>query len=89
MKKRIVASALVSLMLAAAAQAQSFQPDVNRPGAEYLAVEVDHARRCQSQCIDDLKCVAWNYVTAARSCRLMSERPPAVGDTCCVSGERR
>ncbi|KAI9164503.1 hypothetical protein H9P43_008362 [Blastocladiella emersonii ATCC 22665] len=42
-----------------------------RPGAHYAEVKVPQVAKCRARCIEDPRCVAWDYSIETASCRLL------------------
>jgi hypothetical protein len=73
--------------------AQTFEPGVDRPGADFSNFDIPGRgpRACQAACLQNRGCVAWTYVRAGfqgpvARCWLKSDAPGAQGNPCCVSG---
>ncbi|MGP0058425.1 MAG: PAN domain-containing protein [Beijerinckiaceae bacterium] len=98
MQKLCQAIVLSSFVLAFAPNvsfAQTFEPGVDRPGADFRNFDIPGRgpRACQSACFEHGSCVAWTYVRAGYQgpfarCWLKSDVPGARDNPCCVSGVR-
>jgi PAN domain len=86
--------AACSMLVAVAASAQTFEPNVNRWGSDYRSFEPEtpDARLCQKACIDEVACLAWTYDQPGASpakhgkCWLKHAIPAAARNSCCTSG---
>jgi PAN domain len=86
--------AACSILFAAVASAQTFEPNVSRGGGDYRSLDLPtpDARLCQKTCIDEVVCLAWTYEapqgTPAKpgKCSLKYTIPAATRNTCCTSG---
>src|SRR5688572_25917915 len=74
----------------------SLEPDTNRPGHDYSAVDLKEARPelCQSACARDGQCRAFTYVKPGiqgrfARCYLKKAVPNRASDKCCTSGVKR
>ena len=86
---------LVWLASAVAAQAQSFEPEMDRPGLDFKTFELSAPlpAHCQKACNEDAKCKAWTFAwpgkRAGRAhCSLKTGEPEKKKDNCCISGLR-
>lgn len=91
----IVAMTMGAAPTSAIAQWSSFEPGVNRPGADYSSFNIDGgARACRNTCLVDERCRAWTFVRAGYQgpgprCWLKAARPEPRENDCCVSGAVR
>ena len=87
----LVVALFIAMTQSAFAQG-SFEPNVDRPGADYHNFDIQGGpAACQSACASDRQCVAWTFVHrnvqgASQRCWLKNGVPPANSDSCCVSG---
>jgi PAN domain len=96
LKRRSAAGLVVfvcATLFLAAASAQTFEPNVRRPGLDYRSVDLPKldARLCQKACIDELACLAWAYDATQGppplgKCWLKYAIPRAWASDCCTSG---
>jgi hypothetical protein len=91
--KAIVFSSLVFAFTPNVGFAQTFEPGVDRPGADFSNFNIPGRgpHTCQSACLQNGDCRAWTYVRAGfqgpvARCWLKSGVPEAQGNPCCVSG---
>lgn len=76
----------------ASAQWSSFEPGIDRKGADYTSFNIDGGpRACRNTCLVDERCRAWTYVRAGYQgpgprCWLKAARPEPRDSDCCVSG---
>ena len=57
----IVASALMIAILSMSS-ADTYEPNMNRPGGDYKNFAVTSAGDCQTSCVQDAQCKAWTWV---------------------------
>lgn len=83
---------LIGLQLSGAA-AQSFEPNVDRPGMDYRSFELANPNPllCQQQCFNEPVCRAWTYVRPGvqgprARCWLKERVPEPTPSDCCISG---
>ena len=88
----LIGALMVALLAANAAQAQV---GYDRRGGDYTYFKVPSGDPavCAARCEREARCRAWNFAyprtaNASAICWLKSQVPPAVADTCCVSGVR-
>jgi hypothetical protein len=67
----------------------------NRPGGDYshFPMTIPEPQLCRAACAGDPMCKAWTFVNPGvqglfAQCWLKSSVPPAVTDSCCVSGTK-
>src|SRR6266705_3219562 len=84
------------LLPASVAQAQTFEPDTDRPGIDYRSFDLPSPspQLCQQQCYNEPVCRAWTYVRPGLQgpfarCWLKNGIPPAAPSDCCTSGVMR
>jgi hypothetical protein len=92
LRSMIVASALMVATLSTAS-ADTFEPNMNRPGGDYKNFEVRSPDDCQTGCLQDVRCKAWTWVKKgiqgpAARCWLKTSQPAPVPDKNCVSGRK-
>ncbi|MGO9004276.1 MAG: PAN domain-containing protein [Beijerinckiaceae bacterium] len=87
------AALTMTLFTANVGFAQTFEPGVDRPGADFSNFDIPGRgpHTCQSACFRNGDCLAWTYVRAGfqgpfARCWLKSGVPGARGNSCCVSG---
>jgi PAN domain len=87
MNVRIVAVVCTTLAAAGTVCAQTFEPNVDRPGSDYRAAPLSSPdpRLCQKTCIDEVACLAWTFDKPGK-CWLKYAIPPPVAKDCCTSG---
>ncbi len=80
------------------ADANGMEQDTDRPGGgdfRHVVPTADDPALCQQACQADVQCKAWTYVKpntvqgAQPNCWLKTGIPPAMYNTCCVSGVKR
>ena len=92
LRSMIVASALMVATLGMAS-ADTYEPNMNRPGGDYKNFAVTSANDCQTSCVHDAQCKAWTWVRKgiqgpAARCWLKASQPEPVSDQNCVSGRK-
>jgi hypothetical protein len=87
----VASAALVANGIARAATTS--ESNVDRPGADLKSIELQQARPglCRKACDEEAQCRAYTYVKPGvqgprARCYLKSSVPPAVSNTCCISG---
>lgn len=70
----------------AAAAGMGWEPNTDRPGADYTNFAVRLPQECREACARDLRCRA--FTDRGGRCWLKQTVPNAVTDTCCVSGAK-
>jgi len=79
-----------------AADADGLEQNTDRPRRDFKHIipASDDAVLCQKACQDDARCKAWTYVKpntlqgSRPNCWLKTSVPPAVPNSCCVSGTK-
>ena len=88
---------IASAMMVAAvgiATAQQFVRNTDRPGSDYSNFEIGGIPDlCRTPCLKDRRCQAWTFVKPGiqgrrAHCWLKDRVPPAVTNSCCISGTR-
>ena len=91
---RFAMSAVLAVVLAAPAAAQSFEEaNVDRWGADYSRIPMQSgtAADCARACAKDERCKSWTFARAGVEgkdavCRLKGAVPERASNPCCVSG---
>jgi hypothetical protein len=93
MNALIVAVVCAALFTTGTVRAQTFEPNVDRPGSDYRTIDLStpDAGLCQKTCVDEVAYLAWTYVTPGPAikqakCWLKYAIPPATARDCCTSG---
>lgn len=76
------------------ASASAMEAKTDRPGNDYTQFSTATAQACQSECLNDGKCLAWTWVqpgwqAADALCYLKNGIPDPTANECCTSGTIR
>jgi hypothetical protein len=90
----LIATAVASIAFTTSgANAQTFEPNTNRPGSDYRVIDLSSAdsQLCQQACLGDDVCRAWSYVQPGLQgptarCWLKNAVPTPMTADCCTSG---
>jgi V8-like Glu-specific endopeptidase len=90
---RVKCSAMMPAILPPPTVKEAMESNIDRPGMNYksFGLSLPDPKLCQNSCIQDKTCKAWTYVKPSAQgqnaqCWLKSGVPPAVKNTCCLSG---
>ena len=97
MSLRHILPAMAALLLVAsplpAGAADTYQPNIDRPGSDYASFDLGgtNPADCQNACLRDSRCKAWTFVKPGvqgprARCWLKTAIPAPVANGCCVSG---
>jgi len=91
---RALSALFLFFCLAGPASAQVYQRDVDRAGEAIASFPASSALACRASCDLNGGCATWRWTRPGVEspngvCRLQSDAPAPVADTCCVSGVSR
>ena len=83
--------AVAALALAWPAAALAAETGQARLGDDYAQFQIGGAdwHPCEHECSVDASCKSWMYIPVTGQCRLKHGVPPAMANTCCVSGVKQ
>ncbi len=73
----------------AAVTTMNLSNDTQRPGSDYTWFQAQNAQQCSQKCIENKKCVAFDYSTSDRFCYLKSWAPAARSQKGIISGLKK
>jgi hypothetical protein len=85
---RLLPVLALSLVLGGFVPASAAESGQARLGDDYAQLHIggDDWHPCEQECTSDASCKSWTFITALGQCRLKHSVPPAIANTCCVSG---
>src|SRR5262245_12872272 len=79
---------LIGALIALLPSGVAARDNVDLPGNDYRNFSAPSANLCRNSCAGDLKCKAWTWVKASKTCFLKDPLPQMVRNNCCSGGAR-